>query len=61
MLKVTKDVIREFAADNVKYLELRSTPRGNDTTGMSKRDYVEAVIRAIQECNVDPELDIQVR
>lgn len=27
------DVIREFAADGVKYLELRSTPREEKNTG----------------------------
>ncbi|XP_064148137.1 adenosine deaminase-like protein isoform X6 [Loxodonta africana] len=31
--KVTKDVIKEFAEDGVKYLELRSTPRREDATG----------------------------
>ncbi|KAB0405909.1 hypothetical protein E2I00_012802 [Balaenoptera physalus] len=31
ILMVTKDVIKEFADDGVKYLELRSTPRENAT------------------------------
>lgn len=31
--QVAKDVISEFAADGVKYLELRSTPREEKTTG----------------------------
>lgn len=31
--KVAKDVIKEFAADGVKYLELRSTPREEKNTG----------------------------
>lgn len=31
--QVTKDVIKEFADDGVKYLELRSTPRGDGATG----------------------------
>lgn len=30
--KVATDVIREFAADGVKYLELRSTPREEKDT-----------------------------
>ena len=30
---VTKDVIREFAEDGVRYLELRSTPRDVQQTG----------------------------
>ena len=61
MGQVTIDVIHEFASDNVKYLELRSTPRGNIESGMTKRDYIEAVIEAIQKCNADSQLDIQVR
>lgn len=31
--QVAKDVISEFAADGVKYLELRSTPREEKSTG----------------------------
>ena len=33
--QVAKDVVEEFAADNVVYLELRSTPRANPKTGAS--------------------------
>ena len=29
----TRNIIDEFAKDNVKYLELRTTPRKNDETG----------------------------
>lgn len=32
--QVATDVIKEFAADGVKYLELRSTPREEKDTGM---------------------------
>ncbi|XP_029553162.1 N6-Methyl-AMP deaminase isoform X2 [Salmo trutta] len=45
ILMVAKDVIREFAADGVKYLELRSTPRKEKTTGMTKRRFLVAVDR----------------
>lgn len=31
--QVATDVIKEFAADGVKYLELRSTPREERDTG----------------------------
>lgn len=86
------DVIKEFAADNVKYLELRSTPRAEKDTGrnlkmdpegltrcfvvlnltsvnswvlffilgLTKKNYVEAVIKAIQQCK-DEGVDIDVR
>jgi hypothetical protein len=35
LIKVTEDVIKEFAEDNVKYLELRSTPKANPAKGSS--------------------------
>ncbi|XP_035653855.1 adenosine deaminase-like protein isoform X6 [Oncorhynchus keta] len=60
ILMVAKDVIREFAADGVKYLELRSTPRKEKTTGMTKRRYVETVIEAIRQCKNEG-VDIEVR
>ncbi|XP_033109542.1 adenosine deaminase-like protein isoform X2 [Anneissia japonica] len=47
---VTYDVIKEFANDNVRYLELRSTPRDVPSTGMTKQSYVEAVLQAIEKC-----------
>lgn len=34
LLEVTKSVIEDFEQDNVKYLELRSTPRINPATGI---------------------------
>jgi len=34
--QVAKDVINEFAADGVKYLELRSTPREEVKTGEAR-------------------------
>uniref|UniRef100_A0A665U314 Adenosine deaminase-like n=1 Tax=Echeneis naucrates TaxID=173247 RepID=A0A665U314_ECHNA len=58
--QVATDVIREFAADSVKYLELRSTPREEKNTGLTKKGYIETVIRAIQLCK-DEGLDIDVR
>ena len=52
----TKDVIKEFADDSVKYLELRSTPKNIGT--MTKDIYMDSVLDAIKECNSDSELDI---
>ncbi|XP_070809453.1 N6-Methyl-AMP deaminase [Pituophis catenifer annectens] len=60
ILMVTKDVIREFAADGVKYLELRSTPREEKSSGMTKRTYVETVLEGIKQCQEEG-LDIDVR
>ncbi|XP_076821365.1 N6-Methyl-AMP deaminase-like [Clavelina lepadiformis] len=48
VVEVTKDVITDFALDQVKYLELRSTPRNVLSSGMTKRSYMEAVLTAIQ-------------
>ncbi|KAM9376573.1 N6-Methyl-AMP deaminase isoform 2-T2 [Pholidichthys leucotaenia] len=60
ILMVATDVIKEFAADGVKYLELRSTPREEKGTGLTKRSYVETVIKAIQQCKNEG-VDIDVR
>nr|XP_060611737.1 adenosine deaminase-like protein [Anolis sagrei ordinatus] len=60
ILMVTKEIIQEFATDGVKYLELRSTPRDEPATGMTKRSYIEAVLEGIRQCKED-ELDIDVR
>ncbi|EPS61020.1 hypothetical protein M569_13779, partial [Genlisea aurea] len=46
--RITKEVIEDFAADNVIYLELRTTPKKNEHEQMSKRSYVEAVLRGIR-------------
>lgn len=44
---MTKDVIFEFAADNVIYLELRTTPRAVPGV-MTRTQYIQAVIDTIQ-------------
>ena len=46
--RVTREVIADFAADEVVYLELRTTPRA--LAGASKRQYVQTVVDAIREC-----------
>ena len=52
----TKDVIKEFADDGVRYLELRSTPKN---IGKMTRDiYMDSVLTAIKECNSSNEFDI---
>ncbi|XP_071464281.1 N6-Methyl-AMP deaminase isoform X2 [Marmota flaviventris] len=57
---VTKDVIKEFADDGVKYLELRSTPRRENDTGMTKKTYVESILEGIKQSKQE-NLDIDVR
>ena len=44
---ITKDVIKEFADDNVLYLELRTTPKCIHESGMLKNAYMKAVINGI--------------
>lgn len=41
-------MIRDFANDNVCYLELRTTPR--QTFHMTKTEYLKTVLNAIREC-----------
>lgn len=53
-------MIHEFCDDNVRYLELRSTPREVTETGMTKELYVDAVLRAIRDCEAE-NLDIEVK
>ncbi|ENN70705.1 hypothetical protein HUJ04_005248 [Dendroctonus ponderosae] len=47
LYEATRSVIEEFAEDNVVYLELRTTPRSEET--MSLDQYIDTVIKAIQE------------
>ncbi|KAK3675301.1 hypothetical protein LTR78_004811 [Recurvomyces mirabilis] len=49
--EATRSVIRDFATDGVKYLELRTTPREHAQTGMTKASYVHAVHEVIQTHN----------
>ncbi|KAL4227779.1 hypothetical protein ACF0H5_013215 [Mactra antiquata] len=58
--KITFDVIHDFAKDNVKYLELRTTPRSEPSSSMTKTTYVETVLKAINDC-ASEDLDIIVR
>ncbi|XP_053451728.1 adenosine deaminase-like protein isoform X2 [Nycticebus coucang] len=60
ILMITKDVIKEFADDGVKYLELRSTPRRENATGMTKKIYVESILEGIKQSKQE-NLDIDVR
>ncbi|KAK8941896.1 hypothetical protein KSP40_PGU012214 [Platanthera guangdongensis] len=53
--RITKEVVEDFAADEVVYLELRTTPKNNETKGMTKRSYMKAVIdglRSVDALNV---------
>lgn len=45
----TLSVLQDFAADGVVYLELRTTPRALPKSGLSKADYVSAILSTIAE------------
>jgi len=46
--QIVKNVISSFAADGVVYLELRTTPRAEASSGMTKRSYLSAVLEEIR-------------
>lgn len=54
----TKNVIKEFAEDNVIYLELRTTPRSGPL--MSEKDYVNTVIMAINDAKSDHDIMVKL-
>ncbi|KAG7126307.1 Adenosine deaminase-like protein A like [Verticillium longisporum] len=51
LTRATRSVLDDFAADGVRYLELRTTPRR--TTEMTKEVYVRTVVAAIQAWEAD--------
>lgn len=55
----TCDVIRDYAADNVKYLELRSAPR-QIPGKFTRRQYIEAILAAVDQ-TVQEGADIEVK
>lgn len=59
--RVTKTVIQSFCDENVKYLELRTTPKENPQTNRTKESYIKSVLSAINECNEDESMDIITR
>uniref|UniRef100_K3WPU6 Adenosine deaminase domain-containing protein n=1 Tax=Globisporangium ultimum (strain ATCC 200006 / CBS 805.95 / DAOM BR144) TaxID=431595 RepID=K3WPU6_GLOUD len=59
--RITIEAVEDFAKANVKYLELRSTPRALERDGASRADYVAEVVSALEECHAREDLDIEVR
>ena len=45
---ITYEVLKDFAEQNVKYLELRSTPRELSLSNHSRRDYVDILLNCIE-------------
>lgn len=54
--------MEEFAADGVRYLELRTTPRANPDKGMTKQSYLQAVVQTIeqQQANMETRLIVSI-
>ncbi|CAH0491173.1 unnamed protein product [Peronospora farinosa] len=59
--RIVVEAVEDFAAENVKYLELRSTPRDLPRDGASRADYVDEVVSALEKCNARRDLNIEVR
>lgn len=59
--RITVEAVEDFAKENVKYLELRSTPRALERDGSSQTEYVAEVVSALEECRARKDLDIEVR
>jgi adenosine deaminase len=59
--RIILETIEDFAKENVMYLELRSTPRELAEDNMSRADYVEEVVKVLEECHARSDLDIEVR
>ncbi|KAL1320236.1 hypothetical protein AAHE18_14G041900 [Arachis hypogaea] len=59
--RITREVIEDFASENVVYLELRTTPKRNEAIGMTKGSYIEAVLEGLSPNNGSSRKRIYVR
>ena len=48
LIRIINEVLIDFAQQNVKYLELRSTPRCLSHSGHSRKEYVEIILNEIR-------------
>jgi len=58
---IVRDVISSFAADGVVYVELRTTPRAEPSSGMTKRSYLKTVLDEIRSSERDDSKAIHIR
>ncbi|CEG50099.1 adenosine deaminase-like [Plasmopara halstedii] len=59
--RIVVETVEDFSAENVKYLELRSTPRTLPRDSASREEYVDEVVAALEECQARQDLNIDVR
>jgi len=50
IFRITKEMVEDCVRDNVRYLEIRTGPKHDASSGMSKRSYIASAIAAIDEC-----------
>ncbi|RDL39504.1 putative adenosine deaminase [Venustampulla echinocandica] len=51
LIYTTQSVLKDFEADGVVYLELRTTPRAIPSADITKDDYVRAILECIKSFN----------
>jgi adenosine deaminase len=56
----TRAVLRDFQADGVVYLELRTTPRAIVDRNITKDDYVKTILDILQDHNRDEDNSMRV-
>lgn len=57
--RVVYEIIEDFAKQNTRYLELRSTPKPLKGSQSTSKDYIEAICEVME--HAEDELDIKVR
>lgn len=58
---VATTVLQDFENENIKYLELRSTPRNNQGTSLTKRAYIETILDVIKKHHSDDANEMIIR
>ncbi|KAK3333336.1 hypothetical protein B0T19DRAFT_123191 [Cercophora scortea] len=61
LIYTTLAVLRDFAADGVVYLELRTTPRAMPGAGLTKAQYVQTILDAIASYEAEPDSTLHTR
>ncbi|KAJ1983958.1 hypothetical protein H4R33_004557 [Dimargaris cristalligena] len=49
----TRSILEDFQAENTRYIELRTTPRAVETTGMTKDSYIRAILDTFDQYHWD--------